>query len=281
MKKTVFLLSFLSVFFHGYAQILKKSSSDSIGHTENLAIYQENIKCRLFLDKGISELKSGKYDSANKEFYKALECDSSFKSQAFIIKEIAVTDPKSAIKILDSLIFNSTLKSNSFRHWGLGYLAKCHGSLGEYKEAIFYLTESIDADSHRLPHKHTHQYLVEISKQFYLRGIYKEKLQDYGGALCDYNKSMCGSKVVHFTLDELYLRKAKCYLKINHYFHALHYLNKTIHISHRKQLIAEAYYYKGQCKHLLNNKNGACRNWSRAGELGVPEAYEMIKKYCQ
>ena len=34
-------------------------------------------------------------------------------------------------------------------------------------------------------------------------------------------------------------------------------------------------------KYNLGDKEGACLDWSKAGELGVMKAYEMIKKYCK
>ena len=31
----------------------------------------------------------------------------------------------------------------------------------------------------------------------------------------------------------------------------------------------------------LGDKNGACLDWSKAGELGYIEAYDAIKEYCK
>lgn len=42
----------------------------------------------------------------------------------------------------------------------------------------------------------------------------------------------------------------------------------------------QAYYNRGLSKMILNDKNGACLDWSKAGELGDPDAYDLIKKYC-
>ncbi len=43
---------------------------------------------------------------------------------------------------------------------------------------------------------------------------------------------------------------------------------------------SKAYYYRGFTKNLLGDKNGGCLDWSKAGELGYADAYDMIKKYC-
>ena len=42
----------------------------------------------------------------------------------------------------------------------------------------------------------------------------------------------------------------------------------------------EAYSNRGIAKLNLKDKNGACLDWSKAGELGYEEAYDMIKKNC-
>ena len=44
---------------------------------------------------------------------------------------------------------------------------------------------------------------------------------------------------------------------------------------------AEAYYGRGTAKYKLDDKNGACQDWRKAGELGYEKAYETIKKYCK
>lgn len=43
---------------------------------------------------------------------------------------------------------------------------------------------------------------------------------------------------------------------------------------------SNAYYNRGNAKSRLQDLNGACLDWSKAGELGDASAYEKIKKYC-
>ena len=40
------------------------------------------------------------------------------------------------------------------------------------------------------------------------------------------------------------------------------------------------YFKRGRAKYSLNDKEGACMDWSRAGELGDADAYNWIKDYC-
>jgi tetratricopeptide (TPR) repeat protein len=239
----------------------------------------ENVKCKPLIENGLTQLKLNNENEARHHLKAALECDTSYKVKAFIIHEIARINSKFAIEVLDSLLRSSNTIPR--RHWELDYLAQAHANLGQYAESVFYLTEGIQEELNIIYHKRHPKYMESLSRKYYWRAVYKEKLRDYYGALADYNKLLCGSKLVHPFLDEIYLRKARCLIKVKKYCSAMYYLNRTLSITRHNHVKAEAYYYKGQCKHILNRKNGACMNWSKAGELGVPEAYEMIKKFCQ
>jgi Flp pilus assembly protein TadD len=41
------------------------------------------------------------------------------------------------------------------------------------------------------------------------------------------------------------------------------------------------YSKRGSCQLLLNKKEDACLDFSKAGELGLAEAYDLIKKNCK
>ena len=41
-----------------------------------------------------------------------------------------------------------------------------------------------------------------------------------------------------------------------------------------------AYFYRGQLKDILNDIDGCCKDLSKAGELGIKDAYDEIKKRC-
>lgn len=42
----------------------------------------------------------------------------------------------------------------------------------------------------------------------------------------------------------------------------------------------KAYYTRANVKLQKGDKNGACLDWSKAGELGIKDAYRMIKEVC-
>jgi hypothetical protein len=41
-----------------------------------------------------------------------------------------------------------------------------------------------------------------------------------------------------------------------------------------------AFFYRGVSKYLLGDKDGACWDLSKAGELGYSKAYLAIREYC-
>jgi regulator of sirC expression with transglutaminase-like and TPR domain len=44
---------------------------------------------------------------------------------------------------------------------------------------------------------------------------------------------------------------------------------------------ATAYYNRGICYANLEMKRNACDDFNRAGELGLFEAYQVVKEYCE
>ena len=111
---------------------------------------------------------------------------------------------------------------------------------GDYIEALKFYNQAIEI----YKSKNDGRWL---GKCYYYRAHCKEMLDDYRGAINDYNNAMI----------------AWDYGKIP---------NEAMYPS--------IYYYRGVCKYLLNDNDGACQDWSKAGELGETEAYQMINKNC-
>jgi tetratricopeptide (TPR) repeat protein len=74
-----------------------------------------------------------------------------------------------------------------------------------------------------------------------------------------------------------YFNRGNLYVKTERYFDALEEYNKAISIDAD---FAEAYYNRGLLKVLLNNIESGAKDLSRAGELGITESYNVIKRYC-
>lgn len=144
--------------------------------------------------------------------------------------------------------------------------------------------------------------------QYFERASAKEEIEDYSGALNDYQKVNYllgdGSTYASFQIGRVLLRMedfsgaiieytklinkgeitSKTYLyrgfsksKLFDYLGAISDYNKAIELESNN---ADVYIFRGDAKFKLNQKNSACLDWSRAGELGNSEVYEIIKKYC-
>lgn len=74
-----------------------------------------------------------------------------------------------------------------------------------------------------------------------------------------------------------YYNRGNIYVKLEKYGQAVEEYSKAISM---EPDFAEAYYNRGLVKILLNNIDGAAADLSRAGELGIEAAYNVIKRYC-
>ena len=71
--------------------------------------------------------------------------------------------------------------------------------------------------------------------------------------------------------------RGKSYGSIEQIDKALADYNKAIELDPN---YASAYLNRGNAKLLLNQKDSACLDFSKAGELGNESAYESIKENC-
>lgn len=74
-----------------------------------------------------------------------------------------------------------------------------------------------------------------------------------------------------------YYNRGNIYCKDEKFGLAIDEYSKAIQI---EPDFAEAYYNRGLVKVLLNDIEGGARDLSRAGELGIEQAYVVIKRYC-
>ncbi|MBR7157605.1 MAG: tetratricopeptide repeat protein [Bacteroidales bacterium] len=96
---------------------------------------------------------------------------------------------------------------------------------------------------------------------------------DYTPAIHDMNKAaslMPSFPYVYYNLGNLYCLSGDLPESINQYTKAL-----DLYPS-----LAEAYYNRGLVLIYLKDKAKGCIDLSKAGELGIDEAYPVIKKYC-
>ncbi len=108
------------------------------------------------------------------------------------------------------------------------------------QEAIVNYSKSIELNN-------SGKYVFALAKTYHLRAHCKNELNDFRGAINDYNKIISLLESSEFKNQEIF---------------------------------SSAFYYRGICKFLISQSDEACKDWSRAGELGYSKAYKMISKNC-
>jgi len=106
-------------------------------------------------------------------------------------------------------------------------------------------------------------------------GMFKYKIGDYVGAIQEFNKEI----ILNPNNANFFMNRATMKAKLSDFRRANQDLDKAIEL---KPDFKEAYYNRGLNKLIINDndKEGACLDWSKAGELGYSEAYELIREYC-
>lgn len=100
------------------------------------------------------------------------------------------------------------------------------------------------------------------------------QIYDYSTAIADMKKAaetVGDIPYIHFNLGNLYCLTAEHISSIDSYTEAINLF----------PYMGDAYYNRGLVLIYLKDKEKGCIDLSRAGELGVAEAYSVIKKYCE
>ncbi|QZE14783.1 tetratricopeptide repeat protein [Halosquirtibacter laminarini] len=121
-------------------------------------------------------------------------------------------------------------------------------------------------------------YLRSISEtQKALLGDLEEKdevdFSNYKEALIDYQKVVQMNPKFHFAWFNI----GNTYIKMEDYNNAIEYYNKAVEVF---PAFAEAYFNRGLTKIYLKDIEGGALDLSKAGELGMVQAYNIIKRYC-
>jgi tetratricopeptide (TPR) repeat protein len=97
---------------------------------------------------------------------------------------------------------------------------------------------------------------------------------DYKKAIKDYNRAV--KLAPNFIYA--YYNRANAKIRNKNFQQALNDYNKVIFLDNK---FAEAYFNRGMTKIYLQKNTEGCIDISKAGELGIDEAYTVIKIYCQ
>ena len=101
----------------------------------------------------------------------------------------------------------------------------------------------------------------------------KKHLYEYNKILEDYQTCIDIDPTFPFS----YYNQAYIYCKLDRYKDAISSLDKAIKL---RSDFAEAYYNRGLTKIYMDDVKGGALDLSKAGELGIQEAYNVIKRYC-
>jgi len=123
----------------------------------------------------------------------------------------------------------------------------------------------------------------ENASNYESRGDLKFKLEDYRGAIKDYTKALGISKGFI-----LYRKRSSAKFKLGDYRGVIKDLTMVIKLIEESELLRNrmgkylqaAYLNRGIAKLNIEKKDSGCLDFSRAGELGLSKAYEMIKRKC-
>jgi tetratricopeptide (TPR) repeat protein len=174
-----------------------------------------------------------------------------------------------------------------------GQVTKTYFDLGnhkfekeDYKGAVVYYTKAIESKNEESKYNS-----FIVSNSYLFRGISKNYLGDYTGAVLDLTKSI--SLLNYFTstynisikekndltgmfAHSLYYRSMAKSNKSN-FNEALIDINEAIKLDEKNPTYL---IIRGRIKLQLNQKTSACLDFSRAGELGADDAYNFIKENC-
>ncbi len=192
------------------------------------------------------------------------------------------------------LYFNEkiSIAGNSHNYFNRGIF---HGLAGNFNQAITDMDKAIALDSNLMPAYFSRancrlkmiehiEALPDLSNHRQV-GLKTEESNlapggagefvsgDYELIVNDYNRALTLSNGFFFG----YFNRAVVLLKLKRYTEAMKDLDRALEL---EPDFAEAFYNRGLTKIFLDDARGGALDLSKAGELGVVEAYSIIKRYC-
>ena len=113
------------------------------------------------------------------------------------------------------------------------------------------------------------------------RGVAKMLLEDYRGAISDFSEKISVVGLSDLITPTLSLR-GDCKAQIGDYDGAILDFNLSLAMSKNPPNweLSIMYFRRGLAYKAKNQKEKACQDFSRAGELGNPDVYKIIKEFC-
>lgn len=237
---------------------------------------------------GMFDLKD--YTGAIADFTKAIDINPEYASAYFNrgLSKHALNDYQGAIAdYTKAITFNPDAEAYYNRGLLKYVLEDNRGSMVDLTKAIDISPDHVDAHFIRGLLRHDlddnqgaiadFTKVIEINPEYsdaYLkRGFSKYVLDDYRGAISDYTKAI----ELHPD-EETYYNRGLSKDALNDYRGAIADYTKAIAINSE---YADSYYARALMNFMLGEKDKGCMDLSKAGELGLERAYELIKKGCK
>jgi len=215
---------------------------------------------------------------------------SQYKLAFGLTKEVSLLHPTKAKEILQRL--NSTLKeqpNNPYNHLYIGILNERIANLTSAKRSYLKAIELnptfgfaylnlanvtyLIAMENFKKSSETNNNLIQKDIKDFKTPVDKFAVPDLKEAIKYYNMAL----QINPKLGFIYYNRANLYSKSQQYMKALNDYNQAIALQPN---LAEAYYNRGLTLLLLQDNKSACPDLSKAGELGISNAYNVIKRFC-
>ena len=260
---------------------LYKFSLSASKDTKNIAL--RNRYENLLIDKFISDspinMAISNSDSIPAPTF-AQGIDASIYGDSYL----AAGDPKSLTEADRQFIrglysVQSKQFSTALNQFDAAVNSEAEGKYSEYYKAFYYLNrgvlraEMIDFISSIENNVQT----LTMDDQGTTRARVRDQVSrtyDYSEAIDDMlsaDKLLPGVPYIYFNLGNLYCLSSKFVESVDNY-------TKAINVF---PYMGDAYYNRGLVLIYLKDKEKGCIDLSRAGELGVGDAYSVISKYCE
>lgn len=140
--------------------------------------------------------------------------------------------------------------------------SKVYFALKDFSNALFDINKCYDLSPNDFD-----------SESYYYRSKIKSMLKDNVGAIKDVDIAI----KMNVKNDRYYFLKGIYLSELGDEFGAIKQYNKAIEINSNDP---DYFINRGWSK-LKSNQTEACADWSKAGEMGKYDAYDLIKKYCK
>ena len=163
--------------------------------------------------------------------------------------------------------YNDALEKEDSSPYAAYYKAFYYMNRAVLRAEMIDFIASIESSVQTLTMDDSGQARARVSEQVNRSYDYSEAIADMEAAA----STLEGVPYIHFNLGNLYCLSSRLVDAIGSY-------NKALAIY---PYMADAYFNRGLILIYLKDKEKGCIDLSRAGELGVADAYSIIARYCE